>query len=220
MIPISSNKRSGQDREFPSTQAALKRMAPAPTTAAVESNARKTGGNDGTKYPDTATVNGPVDPPSSRYRTYQQRGLLSVSIPENWQQFDDDSSVTFAPNGAFGNMQGQSVFTHGAIVGAADTRTTDLTVVSDQYVAGILKGNAYLQAQGSSQRTQLGGRTALLRRLTGKSPVTNQKEVVDVYTAFSNRNQFVYMVHVAPGNALAQYRNAFNQMARSFTFLD
>jgi len=218
-ISISANQRSGQSQEFPAIQTALKRMAPAPTTADIEKRSQKTGGG-GTKYPDGADVGGPVDPPSNRYRTYEQRGLLSVSVPDNWQQFEDNASVTFAPHGAFGNMQGQSVFTHGAIVGIAETNSNDLTTTSDQYITGILRGNPYLQAQGKYQSTRLGGRSALRRRLVGNSPVTNQREVVDVYTAFSNRSQFVYLVQVVPERDQSRYQNSFSQMLRSMTFQD
>src|SRR6185369_2714821 len=118
------------------------------------------------------------------------------------------------------NRQGQSVFTHGAIVGIESTNSKDLATASDQYLAGILKGNSYLQAQGKYQRTRMGGRDALMRRLSGKSPVTNQKEVVDIYTAFSNRGQFVYMIQVVPGNQQNQYLDTFDQMVKSVRFID
>jgi Zn-dependent protease with chaperone function len=219
MVTISSSKRSGQESEFPAIQTVLKRMSPAPTTAEVEKTRNtKTGG---TKYPDNTSVGGPVAAPSTRYRTYQQNGLLSVSVPDNWKQFEDGSSVTFAPDGAYGNQQGQSVFTHGAIVGITNTNSNnDLTTASDQYIAGILKGNPYLQAQGKYKTVQIGRQNGLARRLSGKSPVTNQKEVVDVYTAFSNRSRFVYVIQVVPGNELDRYRTAFDQMVRSVNFLD
>jgi hypothetical protein len=117
-------------------------------------------------------------------------------------------------------MEGQSVFTHGAIVGVYAVNSDDLVAASDQYISGLIRGNAYLQPQGKYQTTQLGGRSALRRRLAGKSPVTNQKEVVDVYTAFTNRSQFVYVIQVVPGKDQGQYQNTFAQMVRSVAFLD
>ena len=55
-----------------------------------------------------------------------RRGLFRISVPDNWKQFGDNASVTFAPDGAYGNQQGQSVFTHGAIVGVVDVSANDL----------------------------------------------------------------------------------------------
>jgi len=219
-ITISSNRRSGQDNEFPAIQTALKRMPPAPTTAEVEKNSR-TANPGNPKYPDDARVEPQSVPrPSTRYRTYRYAGALSLSVPDNWKQFEDNASVTFAPDGAFGNMQEQSVFTHGAIIGISNSSIHDLEMVSDQYIAGLLKGNSYLQLQGKYQKTQLGGHNALRRRLSGKSPVTNQNEVVDVYTALNNHGQLVHLVQVVPGKDQAQYQNAFAEMARSVAFLD
>ena len=220
-VPISSNKRGGQESEFPAIQNILKRMAPAPTMADVEKNSRTSRNpNGGSKYPDDTRAGGPVSPPSGRYRTYQQNGLLSISVPDNWKQFEDNSSVTFAPDGAYGNHQGESVFTHGAIVGVADTNATDLTTASGQFIAGVLRGNSYLQVESRSQKLRIGGRDGLMRRLSGISPVTNQKEIVDVYSVFSNRGRFVYVLQVVPGNAQPQYRRAFDDMVRSVNFLD
>src|SRR6185295_5279171 len=185
----------------------------------VEKRSSNTKGG-GTKYPDNTSVGGPVAPPSTRYRTYQQNGLLSVSVPDNWRQFEDPSSVTFAPDGAFGNQEGQSVFTHGAIVGVVDVPVNDLQKASDQYISGILQGNSYLKAEGRYQNKRLGGRDALKRRLSGTSNVTNRKEIADIYTTMLNNKQLFYIVQVVPGNAQGQYTKAFNNMVQSLTFLN
>jgi hypothetical protein len=220
-ITISPNKRVGQDTEFPAIQAVLKRMPPAPTTADVEKRSRTSGNTGGgTRYPDNTSAGGPVAPPSTHYRTYQQNGLVSMSVPDNWKQFESKSSVTFAPDGAYGNNGGESVFTHGAIVGVANTNTTDLMSATGQYIAGVLQGNSYLQVEGKYQKIQIGGREGLTRRLSGNSPITNQKEIVDITTAFSNRGRLVYVVQVVPGSEQDKYRTAFGQMVKSLNFLD
>jgi len=217
-ITISSNKRAGQDTEFPAIQAILKGMSPAPTTADLEKRSRSSG--EGTRYPDNTSVGGPVAPPSTNYRTFQQKGLLSLSVPDNWKQFDSKSSVTFVPDGAYGNHGGQSVFTHGAIVGVAETNSTDLMGASGQYIAVVLQGNSYLQVEGKYQKIQIGGRDGLTRRLSGNSPITNQKEIVDITTAFSNRGRLIYVVQVVPASEQDKYKAAFSQMLKNVNFLD
>src|SRR5262249_45191727 len=111
-------------------------------------------------------------------------------------------------------------FTHGAIVGVTDAKAKDLMGASGEYIAGLLKGNSYLAVEGTYQKGQLGGRDSLMRRLSGTSPVTGRKELVDVYTALSSRGRLVYMIQVVPESDQDKFKAAFQQMAMSFTFLD
>jgi hypothetical protein len=210
-----SPTRRGQSAEFSSIQTSLRRMSPAPTMAEIAS---KTKPNTGTRspYPDDARTGGNVAPPSNRYRTFEG-GLFRIAVPDNWRQFGDNTSVTFAPDGAFGNQNGESVFTHGAIVGIVDVSASDLQGASDQYISGILQGNNYLKVEGQYQRTRLGRRNALARRLSGTSRVTNQTEIVDVYTTLLDNRQLFYVVQVAPANVRRQYSKAFEDMIRSLT---
>jgi Zn-dependent protease with chaperone function len=215
LLTISPARRN-QSSEFAGLQATLGRMPPAPTMSEIASGKTKPSGS---RYPDNARVGGDVAPPSNRYRVFES-GFFRISVPDNWRQFGDNASVTFAPDGAFGNQEGESVFTHGAIVGVAEVSASDLQGASDQYISGILQGNNYLAADGRYQRTRLGGRDALARRLSGPSRITNQRETVDVYTTMLNNRQLFFVVQVAPASARRQYAPAFNQMLQSLRFVN
>ena len=143
-----------------------------------------------------------------------------MSVPDNWKQFESNTSVTFVPDGAYGNRGGESVFTHGAIVGVANANSTDLMSATGQYIAGVLQGNSYLQVEGKYQKIQIGGRDGLTRRLSGNSPITNQKEIVDITTAFTNRGRLMYVVQVVPSSEQDKYKAAFGQMLKNVSFLD
>src|SRR6266545_4592697 len=54
-----------------------------------------------------------VAPPSSDFTTYVEGELVRVSIPSNWRELPASNAVTFAPEGAYGNLGVKSVFTHG-----------------------------------------------------------------------------------------------------------
>jgi hypothetical protein len=209
-LTISGNRR-GQSAEFTQAQAALKRMSPAGTSEEIAKSRKPE--TDG-RYPDDARVGGTIARPSTQYRTLDV-GAFQISVPANWREFRDNSSVTLTPDGAFGNIDGQSVFTHGAIVGIANASSGDLARDSDQLISGILDGNAYLNVAGKYQQTRIDGRTALRMRLSGTSPVTNRREIVDVYTASMGRNQLFFMIQVVPANDQSTYRAAFDQMVRS-----
>jgi hypothetical protein len=217
-LTIAPGRRSNQAAEFSQAQASLRRMSPAPTMNDI-ARSRAGGGNVPSPRDDSPPNVGSVQRPSNRYRSFEAGRYFRLSVPDNWQEFGEQSSVTFAPDGAYGTMQGQSVFTHGMIVGIiANASSTDLRTVSDQYLSGLLQGNAYLRANNNYQRVRLDGRDALRRRLSGNSPITNRQEVVDVYTSLIGGGQLFYMVQVVPGNEQGQYRTAFDNIARSIRF--
>jgi hypothetical protein len=214
-----SPARRNPSAEFSGVQASLRRMPPARTMSEIASSNTNPNTGSGSRYPDDARVRGDVAPPSNRYRIFESQ-LFRISVPDNWREFGDNTSVTFAPEGAFGNREGESVFTHGAIVGIVDVSANDLQAASDQYISGILQGNNYLAAEGRYQQTRLAGRNALARRLSGVSRITNQREIVDVYTTMLNNRQLFYIVQVAPANVRQEYTRAFTNMVQSLRFVN
>ena len=194
-------------------------MPPARTMEEIASSNTKPNTGSGSRYPDNARIGGDVAPPSNRYRVFES-SFFRLSVPDNWRQFGDNTSVTFAPDAAYGNQESESVFTHGAIVGVVDVSASDLQRASDQYISGILQGNNYLAAERGYRRTRMGGRDALARRLSGTSRITNQRELVDVYATMLNNRQLFYVVQVVPANEQRQYAKAFNDMLQSLRFLN
>jgi hypothetical protein len=198
-------------------------MSPAPTMSEIA----KAGGGAGEgnepgnrRFPDDAEMERSVERPSNRYRTFEANGLFRISVPDNWRQLGEGAEVTFAPEGAYGNVQGQGVFTHGAIVGIENTSSSDLSRSTDQLIAGLLQNNSYLTANRKYKRTRMGNRDALSRRLTGMSPVTGRREIVDVHTASVSNNRLFYVVQVVPSNEQGNYRRAFDEMVRTADFLN
>src|SRR6185312_2892061 len=103
-------------------------LPPAPTTEEATKHAaqRAPGGATG------APPAGRVDPPSSRYATYTEGSLFRVSVPSNWRELQSESSVTFAPEGAYGQANGANVFTHGVEIGVARNETHNLQTATDE----------------------------------------------------------------------------------------
>jgi beta-barrel assembly-enhancing protease len=216
---LNSTPRNMNQADFMSTQSALRRMAPAPTME--EAMRSKGAGSDaGQPYPDDARVQSEVEPPATRYRAFEAPRVVRMSVPVNWQEFSDQSSVTFAPKGAYGVHEGQSVFTHGTIVGIVNSSSTNLTTATDQYLANLLQQNAYLRADRNYQQTAINKRQALLRRLVGTSNVTGRREAVNVYTTLLNNGPLLYVIQVVPEDESQRYARAFNDMIRSLRLLN
>ena len=65
---------------------------------------------------------GNIPRPDSRTTTYTEGNLFRVSVPANWRELASNNTVTFAPDGAYGSLNGNSVFTHGAEIGCVAQR--------------------------------------------------------------------------------------------------
>ncbi len=201
--------------EFNRVKNDLRRMSPAPTMQEIAQRNARNQQTSGQQYPSGSRVEQRVENPSSRYNNYTGGNVFQVSVPSNWQRFESRDSVTFAPRGAYGDYQGQSVFTHGAIVGVVNAGTGDLESASDRYIGALLQNNSYLNPQGRYSRSSIDGRRALAIRLAGRSPVTGQTEVVTIYTTMMRNGTLFYIVNVAPSGDYRQYNQAFATILRS-----
>jgi Zn-dependent protease with chaperone function len=203
---------------FNRIQNQLQRMAPAPTLEEIARSGQRSSQNEparGRRYPENSRIAARIEPPSNSYRTYTGGNVFRLSAPDNWRTFSDGSSVTFAPDGAYGNYQGQAVFTHGAIAGVANTGARELRTASDQYISALLRNNPYLQQQGGYQRGRIDGRQALSLTLAGVSNVTGREEIVTVYTTLLRNGDLFYLINVAPREQYSSYNRAFQTMLRS-----
>jgi Zn-dependent protease with chaperone function len=148
--------------------------------------------------------------PSTRYQT-QRTNFFSVAIPSNWRGFGDQSSVSYAPEGAYGS-QG---ITHGVMFSTAQSNYNDLQRASQEVVQGLTQSNTYLRQTGGFTRTTVDGRAGLATTLTGRSPITGQNERVTIVTTTLGNGQVFYMAAVSPQNEYATYQRAFNDILRS-----
>ena len=203
-------------RDFQSVQAHLRSLSPAPSSEEVARNRRagRTTGSGGESRP----VSGNVARPDSRYQTYNEGDLFRISVPANWRELGDANSVTFAPEGAYGAVNGNSVFTHGVQIGVARQEQHDLQTATDELIQGLQQGNPQLRRQANYDRGTIGGRQGLRTTLTNVSEATNGQEVVELYTTQLADGSLFYMVGVAPRQEYDAYRSVFNRVVGSIRF--
>ncbi len=215
-LRINNANAQNNSAEFNRIKSYLRGQSPAPTMEQIARN-QQTGqtGQSRPQYPNDSRIEQRIESPSSRYRTYNGGNLFQIAVPENWRQFGDDNSITFAPQGAFGTYQGQSVFTHGAIAGVANIQSSNLQDASRQYINALLQSNSYLRAQRNFRRERIDGRDALSIRLSGQSPVTGRNEIVNIYTTMLRNGQMFYVINVAPNNDFRDYTQVFQRIINS-----
>jgi predicted Zn-dependent protease len=159
-----------------------------------------------------------VQLPSSRTRVFSSGNFIQMNVPENWQQFPNQDSVWFAPQGAYGD-QG---ITHGAMIGTVQSRSNNLQQATEEYVNGLMQsqGNNYLRQSTNYTRTTLAGRNAYATSLSGRSPLTNRNEVVSIVTTQLRNGSLFYVIAVAPQDESSNYNYAFSNMLRSIRLAD
>ena len=133
-------------------QAHLKQLPPAPTTEQATKNA----GRD--RHRDSGGPAGCRAAGSSRrrysFQTYTEGNMFRVSVPSNWRELPGSSAVTFAPEGAYGDANGQSMFTHGVEIGIARNETHDLQTATNELIASLAQGNPGLSRPSRYDRVR------------------------------------------------------------------
>jgi hypothetical protein len=214
-------------RDFARVQERLRGFQAAPSMAEIARSGQRypvgenTGntGNTG-NYPDRLPA-GRVEYPSSRYQNVSIfNGGVRVNVPSNWRQVTEGgSSVWFAPEGGYGQHNGQAVFTHGANFGVAQTNNRQLQRATDELLNSLAQGNSRLRRTGGYQRTTIDGHNALWSTLSNVNEATGQAESIRLITTQLSNGQLFYMIAVQPQNE-RNFESAFQNMLRSLRIND
>jgi predicted Zn-dependent protease len=208
-------------REFARVQERLRGYQSAPTMAEIARSGQRypVGENTGNNYPNNPP-RGRVEYPSSRFQSYSLfNGGVQVSVPNNWREINDSSSVWFAPEGGYGQSNGQAVYTHGVNFGVAQTNNSNLQRATQELINNLGQGNNNLRMNGGYQQAALSGRTALVATLSNVNEATGRPETVRLVTTQLRNGQLFYMVAVVPQNE-RNFENAFQTVIRSVRIND
>lgn len=206
-------------REFARIQERLRGFRGAPSMAEIAQGGQRYPTGENTNYPSNRPI-GRVESPSSRYQNVAIfNGGVRVNVPSNWRQFNEGSSVWFAPEGGYGSVNGQAVFTHGTNFGVAQTNNRNLQRATDEIINSFAQGNRNLRANGNYQRTTIDGRAALWSTLTNVNEATGRPETIRLVTTQLSNGQVLYMVAVTPQGE-RNFDNAFNQVLTSVRIND
>ena len=196
---------------FERVRSRLRGMPKAPTTEEVARSGRRTSTSRG----DTAPPTGRVSAPSSRYTEYEEGGLFRVSVPSNWRELTSNSSVTFAPEGAYGAHDGQNVFTHGVEIGVARNESHDLRTATDELIDSLAEANPRLRRESNYRQRSVGGRNGLQTVLSNVSDVTREGETIQLVTTLLADGSLMYAVAVAPEDEYGTYQPHFQRVIQS-----
>lgn len=161
-----------------------------------------------------------VAPPSAEFATYLEGELVRVSIPSNWRELPGADDVTFAPDGAYGNVGAKSVFTHGLRMGLASSDSRDLRIATERFIESAVLAGTRTGRTLRSSRATLGGRAALHSSISSVSEATGVPESIEVYTTMLRDGALLYLLAVAPRASLLDYAPTFQRVLASVVIMD
>jgi hypothetical protein len=215
--------------EFTQIKAHLKSLPPAPSSEeaarAQARNGNGGGGNGGGRTTgrsgpvNTGTL-GPVQPPSDQFRYYTEGNVFRIRVPSNWRELPGSSTVTFAPDGAFAQVNGRNVFTHGVQVGIDRNERHDLPQATEDFIGGLTQSNPHLTRRTPPASTLMGSRDALEATLRNVSETTNNAEIIQVVTSKLRDGTLFYALAVAPEPDYDTYAPTFDQVIQSVRIND
>ena len=202
-----------QSSSFDRVKSHLRELPKAPTSEeAAKGKGRSTRNGTGTP------PSGRVSPPSSSYRQFTEGDAFRVSVPSNWNELPSDSTVTFAPNGAYGDADGQSVFTHGVQFGI-DRPSGNLRQATDDIIEAFRQGNPQMRRTSQPTSITFAGKSGLQTRLTNMSEVTGREETIQLLTTTMDNGDLMYAVFVSPTSEWNDYKSTFQRVASSVRLL-
>jgi Zn-dependent protease with chaperone function len=197
---------------FDQIRAHFKQLPPAPTTEeAVKARTQPATASSR----DNARPTGRVAPPSSSYRTYTEGNLFRLAVPANWNELTENTSVTFAPDGAYG----QGIFTHGVQVGIGRNESHGLLDATDELTASLVQGNPGMTRSNTFDRVVIARRQAL-RTVLANPTSGGGRETINLFTTQLRNGNLFYIVAVAPESEFPSYREVFDRVINSIQLND
>jgi hypothetical protein len=147
---------------------------------------------------------------------YQGQGF-ALKVPENWQRYQDNGSITFAPEGGISQKGGLA---YGMIVSVHQVQTDGseqaLQNATQALIRELAKTNPGLKVTREPARIELNGQHGLSTYLSNESP-TGTEEVDWLVTVLQPQG-LVSFLCVAPKAAFPEYEKTFTAVLNSVRF--
>jgi Zn-dependent protease with chaperone function len=168
------------------------------------------GGGGNAAAPSAVGTPGQAVPrPSAQYTTVKGGAVFQASVPDDWTSLPSQSSMKVVPQNGYGQVNGQTVFTHGVEFGVVKATSRDLREATNAWLKIIGQNNPELRLAATQQATQISQRSALLTPLLNPSPLGGQERIALQTTFLAEGALFYYLTIVQEKDA-----NAFEETFR------
>jgi Zn-dependent protease with chaperone function len=198
--------------QFATIKTAFASLPPAKSMADVERG--NAASDEGVEAAAVGAPGQPVPRPSSQYRDISGGNVFRASVPSEWTSLPSKSTLKAVPQNGYGQMNGQTVFTHGVEFGVLQAASRDLVEATKAWLNAVSRNNPELRLAGAQQETRLSDRLALSTPLVNPSPLGGQ-ERIGVYTAFLADGVLFYYLTIVPETDEAAFRDTFRRVGES-----
>jgi hypothetical protein len=143
---------------------------------------------------------------------------LTLSVPDNWQAGSDKNSgqIMIVPEG--GVVEGVGIGA-GVILGTFQPKQAKtLQDAHQELVQNLIQQNqGQMKADAQPQSQQVGGRPALLSRMSSPSPYQNDKEH-DYVVSVGLQNKLLYFIFIGPESHWSQLQPVYTKVLQSVRF--
>lgn len=167
-----------------------------------------------------ALIRRDIAPPSSDFTTYVEGELVRVSIPSNWRELPASNAVTFAPEGAYGNVGVKSVFTHGIGIGLMRNDKQSLQLTTDDFIESQVLAGPGVHRRLRYREVSIADRPGLHTVVSTVSAATDEPEQIEVFTTLLRDGTFLYVLAVTPRDSAAAYAGIFRRVVGSIQIMD
>jgi Zn-dependent protease with chaperone function len=208
---------AADDSEFAPVKAVFASL-PSPLT--MEELARRKSEGGGTAMRSVGTPGQPVPPPSAEYQAIAGGKLFQAQVPANWTALSTSNSIRIVPENGFGEMNGQTVFSHGIEFGIAQAGSRDLRQATEAWLKAVAQNNPQLKLAGEARQMTFSQRPAIGVPLVNPSPLGGQ-ERIGLYTMFvGNGSALFYYLTIVPEKDSQAFQETFRRIAESVRFTD
>jgi Zn-dependent protease with chaperone function len=191
-----------------------KTFASLPPAKSMSDLGRAKSTSDGGAPQSVGTPGQPVPPPSAQYKNVSGGKVFQASVPSNWTSLSSNSAIKVVPQNGYGQLNGQTVFSHGVEFGVAKAATRDLREATNAWLKAVSQGNPELRVAGEQQAVRISQRSALSTPLVNPSPLGG-REHIGLYTTFLADGTLFYYLTIVPEKDATAFEDAFQRVAES-----
>jgi Zn-dependent protease with chaperone function len=196
-------------------EAARSAFASLPPAMSMAELAKGRGGSGGNSAVPTGTPGQPVPRPSAEYRPITGGNVFQAEVPNDWKTLTSDTSVRVVPENGYGQLNGQTVFTHGVEFGLLKAASRDVRQATNAWLNEVAKSNPGMRLGGQQQAIQLSQRPGVATPLLNPSPLGGEERIVVYTTLLPDGATLFYYLTVVPTNDAAAFAEAFQRIITS-----
>ena len=203
--------RPADERDFAPIKAAFASLPPAKSMADL---ARAKEEPRGGATPSVGTPGQPVPPPSLQYRNLSGGGIFQAAVPTNWTSLPSNSSIKVVPQNGYGQLNGETVFTHGVEFGVTQAASRDLQQATNAWLKAVAQNNPQLRVAGQQRAIRISQRSAISTPLANPSPLGGA-ERIGAYTTFLADGSLFYYLTIVPEDEAGAFQETFSRIGES-----